>query len=121
MKVILVARKALAAYLMSSEVRPVDEHQRRCVQVQRAIDLRHHRLGALVLDADDDAVGALEILDRRAFAQEFGIGDDVEIRLRVGLADDALDLVAGADRHGRLGDDHRIALERLADRRAPPR
>jgi hypothetical protein len=34
------------------------------------------------------------------------------------LADDALDLVAGADRHGRFGDDHGEAVERAAISRA---
>src|SRR5258705_2375113 len=32
--------------------------------------------------------------------------------LRIGLVDQPLDLVAGADRHGRLGDDHRKAGQR---------
>src|SRR3954449_3309587 len=36
-----------------------------------------------------------------AFAQEFRVGDDGEVRFRAGLADDALDLIAGADRHQR--------------------
>ena len=58
------------------------------------------------------AVGALEIADRRAFAQEFGVGDDGELGLRVGLADDPLHLVAGADGHGRLGDDDGEAVDR---------
>ena len=31
------------------------------------------------------------------------------------LPDDPLDLVAGADRHGRLGDDHRVVGQRLGD------
>ncbi len=38
----------------------------------------------LALDADDDAVGPLEILDRRALAQELGIGGDLEVEGRAG-------------------------------------
>ena len=49
----------------------------------------------------------LEVADRRAFAQELGIGDDGNRRGRILLADDALDLVAGADWNRRLGDHHR--------------
>ncbi len=57
----------------------------------------------------------LEVLDRRALAQELGIGDDGEFRIGPRVADDALDLVAGADRHGRLGDDHGEAVEGCRD------
>ena len=93
-----------------------DEDERRRVERQRPVDFLHHLARARVLDADDDAVGALEILDRRAFAQEFRIGDDGEIGVRIDLADDALDLVAGADRHGGFVDDDREAVERAGDR-----
>ena len=57
----------------------------------------------------------LEILDGGAFAQEFRVRHHGEFRFRVRFADDALDLVAGADRHGRLGDHHREAVERARD------
>ena len=42
--------------------------------------------GALVVGADDDAVGLEEVLDRGALLQELGIADDAE-RVR-GLAGD---------------------------------
>ena len=49
----------------------------------------------------------LEVGDRRAFAQEFGIGRDRHaVRRALLLRQDLGDPVAGADRHGRLGDDH---------------
>ena len=115
MKVILVARKALAAYLISSAVRRAGEHDRRLVEGQRPVDLAHHLARALVVGADHDAVGELEVADRRALAQEFRIGDDRDVGRRLGLADDPLDLVAGADRHGRFGDDHGEAVERGGD------
>ena len=63
----------------------------------------------LVLGPDHDPVGPLEIADRRALAQEFGVGDNRELMRRAGLADDPLNLVPGADRDGRLGHDHCIA------------
>ena len=91
------------------------DHQRRLVEIERAIGLAHHRRGMLILGADDDPVGMLEILDRRALAQELGIGDDPGLRVGRGLAHDPLDLVAGADRHRRLGDDHRRAGQRAGD------
>ena len=88
---------------------------RRGVEVERPIDLRHAAPRALVVDADDDAVGPLEVADRSALAQEFGIGNDGEIGHRVGFADDPLDLVAGADRHRRFGYDHCEAAHGLGD------
>ena len=39
MKVIFVARKALAAYLISSEVRRAGEQDRRLVEVERPVEL----------------------------------------------------------------------------------
>ena len=59
----------------------------------------------LATAADDDAVGPLEVADRGALAQELGVRDDVDLQIGPRLAADALDLVAGADRDGRLGDD----------------
>ncbi|KAF1853517.1 hypothetical protein Lal_00046477 [Lupinus albus] len=88
---------------------------RRGVEIERAVDLPHHRLGAGILGADDDPVRALEVADRRALTQEFGVRDHGEVGLRRGLADDALDLVARAHRHRRLGDDHRVARQRPGD------
>ena len=57
----------------------------------------------------------LEILDRRALAQEFRIGDDLDLGVRPLLAQDMLDLVAGADRHGRFGDDDRVGIKLRRD------
>ena len=78
MNVILVARKAFAAYLISSAVSIVGEQHRRFEQIERAVERAQDRAGGLAIGADDDAVGAHEILDRRAFAQEFGVRGDVE-------------------------------------------
>ena len=83
MKVILVARKALAAYLISSAVRRPVNSDRRLVEVERPVELAHHLARALVVGADHDAVGALEVADRRAFAQEFRVGGDRDVGRRV--------------------------------------
>ena len=91
------------------------EDDRRLVQIERAIDFLDDVAGALGLGADDDPVGTTEILDGRAFAQEFRIGGDVELGLGTDLADDVLDLLAGADGNGRFRDDHRIVGERTRD------
>ena len=86
---------------------PADIHDRRGIEIERAVDFREHLARARVVAADHDAVGMLEILDRRAFAQEFGVGHDLHVGLGAQLPHDALDLVAGADRNGRFGDHDR--------------
>jgi hypothetical protein len=101
--VILVARKALAAYLISSAV-------------SIPVELAQYRPRPLAVGADHHPVGAHEIGDRRALAQKFRVRGNVEPALRPGAAQDLGDLAAGADRHGRLGHHHRIARKRPADR-----
>ena len=83
----------------------IGEQDRRCVEIQRTVDIRKHVAGVGVIGADDDAVRVLEVLDRRAFAQEFRIGDDSHRDVRPHFPQDSFDLVAGADRHRRFGDD----------------
>ena len=94
---------------------PVGHHHRRLVEIKRAIEFAQGRDRALGMGADDDAVGALEIADGRALAQEFRIGGDVEIGFGIGPGNDRLDLVASADRHGRFGDDDRVAVDEAGD------
>ncbi|GJD94934.1 hypothetical protein OCOJLMKI_2141 [Methylobacterium iners] len=94
---------------------PARHQDRRLVEVERTVDLAHHLRLAGALGTDDDAIGPLEVGDRRALAQELGVRHHGDLGLGPHLADDALDLVAGADRHGRLGDHHRVAGERLPD------
>ena len=115
MKVILVARNAFAAYLINSAVRRAVIHQRRLVERQRPVDIAEHLAAALVRGADHDAIGEFEVADRGALAQEFRIGGDHHVGRRIGLADQPLDLVAGADRHGRFGDDDGEAGQRSRD------
>ncbi len=110
-----MARKLLAAYLMSSAVSSDGEEDRRLDQIERPVELAQRVAGALGLGADHHPVGAHEILDRRALAQELGIGGDVELAVRPAAAQDLGDLAPGADRHGRFGHDHGIAGERGRD------
>src|SRR5690606_25017585 len=46
---------------------------------------------------------------------EFRIGYDCNARVRTGIAHNALDFVARSDRHRRLGDEYRIAIDRLGN------
>ena len=85
------------------------------VEIERPVELGYHRLRPLALCADHDAVGSLEIGDGGAFAQELRVRDDGELRARRRFADDAFDLVTGADRHGRFRHHHRIAVEFARD------
>ena len=84
---------------------------RRGVQIKRPVQFGQHRARPRVVGADHDAVRMLEVLDGGALAQEFRIGDYLHLRVGTLLAQDALDLVAGADRHGRLGDHDRRARQ----------
>ena len=74
------------------------------VEVERAVEFTHHRGGLGVVSPDDDAVGPLEVGDRRALTQEFGVRGNRDGDPGPLVADDALDLVAGADRHRGFGD-----------------
>jgi hypothetical protein len=91
------------------------EHQRRLVQRQRTVDIAEHFSRALVGGADHDAVGKLEVADRRALAQKFRVGGHHHVGRRVGLVDQPLDFVAGADRHGRFCHHHGEAGEHRGD------
>ena len=106
MKVILVARKALAAYLISSALSSVGEDHRGFEQIERPVERAEHAAGVLAVGADHDAVGPHEILDRRTLAQEFRVRGDIEAVFRQPVAQNALDAASGADRDGRFGDDH---------------
>ena len=79
------------------------EEHRRLDEEERPVERPHDRPRPLALGADDHAVGAHEVLDGRALAQELRVRDDVDVRIRPPLADDAGDLAPGAHRHRRLG------------------
>ena len=119
MKLIFMARKALAAYLASSAEFPAHEHHRRVAQGKRLVQPLHELLRPLVVAADQHAVRMHEVVDGGAFAQEFRIGADREIGVGTKRLETPLDLAAGADRHRRFGADDGEALEmrrKLLDR-----
>ena len=111
MKLIFRARKALAAYFASSADSRADEHHGRVAQGQRLIEAPHHLARALIVGADEHAVGMGEVLDRGAFAQELRVGADGEVGVGPQRLEPALDLAARADGHSRLGRDDREAVE----------
>ena len=88
-----------------------DEHHRRVAQRERLVQARHQLARALIVDADENAVGMHEVLDRRAFAQELRIGAHGELGVGPDRAHAILDLAAGAHRHRRFGDDDGEAVE----------
>ena len=53
----------------------VGAHERR---VERRVELDHRVAGPVAVVADDDAVGAQEVVDRRALLEELGAGDVAE-------------------------------------------
>ena len=57
----------------------VREDERGLDQVQGTVQVAHDRLGLRAVRADDHAVGAHEVFDGRAFAEEFRVRDDVEV------------------------------------------
>ena len=75
-------------------------------RLERGIDLFHRRNRPLRANADDDAVGLHEVLDGEAFAEEFGVADDVTFDAGLAVTLDGFgDFVAGLDGHGALIDD----------------
>ena len=94
---------------------PPGEQHRRLVEEQRAVDFAQDFAWPLVFGADDDPVGDLEVADRGAFAQEFGIGADAGAGGCAIALEDPGDLVPGSDRNRGLGDDDRWPGQRLGD------
>src|SRR5262249_41269760 len=78
------------------------EQNWRTIEIERPIKFAHKLSRARVGGADNDTIGKLEIADGGAFAQELRIGHDGAISVGAGFTDDALDLITGADRDGRL-------------------
>ena len=79
--------------------------------VEGLVDLAQQILGRGVGGADDDAVGAHAVRDRRALLEEFGVRDHVEAEIAAFAAAERLHdprphLVGGADGDGGFGHDH---------------
>ena len=78
------------------------------------VELAHPAAGALVGDADHDAVGFVEVVDRGAFFEELGVRGHVEGFVGFGF-DGFADFFVGADRDGGLDhDDLAAAFVQLA-------
>ncbi len=84
---------------------PADIEDGSGVQVKRPLNLREHSTRTRIVSADDNAIGMLEILYRGALTQKLGVGSHRQFGVRAHFAQDALDLIAGANRHSRFGDD----------------
>ena len=77
--------------------------------------MAHHIAGALIVCADHHPIWTFEIIDRGPLAQKFRVRDHSKLRVGTALADQALDLIAGADGDGRFGDNDRKALDQVGD------
>ncbi len=99
---------------------PGHDDQAFAVALIRCVELPHDLLGAGVVGAQHDPVRLLEVLHRRAFLEEFGVGHhrefDIGAALLQFLADRRFHLVAGAHRHRALVDHHGVARHVLAER-----
>ncbi len=89
------------------------------ISIERLVEVAQQFRRARIVRADDDTIGLHEILDRSAFLQEFGVGNDIELRRHTASIEHALnlgsDLVRRPDGHGGLVDDDSIVREMLAD------
>ena len=83
---------------------------------ERCVDLAENVGAAVIVAADDDAIGEKEVGDGGAFAQEFRVGGDVE-RVGVGAVaqDDLADPLAGIDRDSALLDDDFVVVDGAGD------
>ena len=84
----------------------IHDDQALVVALERRIELAHHFSRARVLDADDDAIRPHEVLDRGAFLEKLGVGNDAVVDAscarRQLLADRGAHLVGRAHRYRRL-------------------
>src|SRR5215472_6625574 len=81
-----------------------EEHWR-LIDEQRPVKLAHHAARPLVVGANHDAIGTLEILDCRALAQKLRVRHDGEVCIGAKFPDDGVNLVVGSDRNRRLDHD----------------
>ena len=109
-----VASIAFAAYLHSSALAQSITMIGAPVRVNGRYSSRHDFGRARVLDADDDAIGLQEVLDRRALLQELRIAHDAE-RMRRLAPNDVAHECARADGHRALVDDDLVAVHRPGD------
>ena len=119
MNEILVARKAFAAYFVSSAVGMLAMTKGGLVQVQRPVEIPHDRHRGVVVGADHHSVGPQEVVDRGALAQELRVRRHAEshrppLFLEL-LLDDVTHAIGGAHGHRALGNDDLVAIHRMGD------
>src|SRR6185436_4356136 len=91
-------------------------HKRRFDQVQRTIQILHDRDCFFVTTADDHAIRTHEVVNRCAFPEKLGIGNDAEVcACLLSLTDQLANVFAGADRDRRLGDNYLVAVHVVGD------
>ena len=83
--------------------------------MQRPVQLAHNVLGTFGFRADNNPIGAHEIVNGRPLAQELGVGYNVKIGVGTSLADNAFHLVTGPDGNRRFGNNNRISVHRGRD------
>jgi hypothetical protein len=120
MKLMLGGEHRVGGVLGELGAAHVHEQGALVVAVEGLVDLAHALLCARRAGADEDAVGLEEVGDRRAFLEEFGVGDDVEgdpsRRARRGPARCLLlHLVGGADGDGGFVHDDPVARHVAGD------
>ena len=94
-----------------------DDHR----ALQRSVEFQNLHSDDLVWGANDDAVRMQGILNRRAFPQEFGVRDNIEIHIAAPVRlDNVTHKVTRANRDGGLIHDDLVAIHRCgnASRRA---
>jgi len=101
-KLSLVARNALAAYLIRRR-RVGDDH----LGVERLVERSHGAGCCGVVASDDDPVGVQEVVDGRPLAEELRVAHDAH----VGASQRPLDHHGAPDRDRRLVDDHGLVGE----------
>ncbi len=74
-------------------------------QIKRTIKITHHVTGAFVGRSDHNTIRPHEIANCGPFAQEFGVGNHREFRIRSPFTNNAFDFAPRADRYGRFGHD----------------
>ncbi|MCY1510116.1 hypothetical protein D9M68_444850 [compost metagenome] len=90
------------------------------VAVEGRVELAHYLFGFLAAGTNDDAVGAHAIGNRRAFLEEFGVGNHIKGQVlapahRQYLCHTLANLVGGTNRNSRFVDDDLVAFHIAGD------
>jgi hypothetical protein len=117
MKEMRVARKALEAYFVISEIHDED---RVLGADERGVELLHDLRRAGVIDAQDDTIGLHEVLDGLPLLEELRVGDQGYLMSRKG-GHGCLKLACRSYRDGALRDDDLVAIDGLSDAGRDPR